>query len=247
MKMKDEELLSQYLDGELSAPQAQQLEQRLAVEPQLQKRFQSMQAMNETLRSSFNTARARTVPARIINMLRNTENRPSRATDNVVPFQGRQRKATWGLAIAASIMAASGLLLVQGTGQQFSGNNPDTDPLLAHVLENTPSHGDGWDMLSDGRQVRPLLTYERLSGGWCREYLLSSQIGESRGIACRRDKGTWVTEALHTQAQKLDSTDEYRTAGAGDSSQIAVFVDNSAADIALSAEQEQALISASWQ
>ncbi len=244
MKHQDEELLSQYLDGELSALDASGLEQRLAAEPQLQKHFQNMQEINETLKSTFNTPLARMVPARIIRMLGKSDHH----SGNVVPFPGRQRKASWGFAIAASIMAASGLLLVQGTGQQFTGPTPGSDTLLAEALENTPSHGDGWDILSDGRELRPLLTYAHIDGGWCREYLLlSRQNGHSRGIACKRAEGTWITEALDTQTQQVASPDEYRTAGAADSDQIAIFMENNAAGIALSTEQEQALIAKGWQ
>ena len=247
MNKKDEELLSQYLDGELSAPQAQQLEQRLAVEPQLQKSFQSMREMNETLKSSFNTARARTVPARIINMLTRSDSRPVEAPVNVVPFPGRTRKASWGFAIAASIMAASGLLLVQGTGQQVADQAHRVDALLAQEMEKAPSRGDGWDVLSDGRKIRPVLTYARIGGGWCREYLLSSETGHSRGIACRREEGTWIAEVLDEQVQQLGSASEYRAAGADDSNQVAIFTGQNAADIALSAEQEQKIIASKWQ
>ena len=243
MKHQDEELLSQYLDGELSASEATRLEQRLAAEPRLQEHFQSMQAINETLKSTFNTSLARAVPVRISSMLGKSD----RHSGNVVPFPGRQRKASWGFAIAASIMAASGLLLVQGTGPQLAGPTPGSDALLAEALESTPSHGDGWDILSDGRELRPLLSYAHVDGGWCREYLLSQQTGHARGIACKRAEGTWITEALDTQAQQSASPDEYRTAGAADSDHIAIFMENNAAGIALSAEQEQELIAKNWQ
>ena len=247
MTIKDEELLSQYLDGELSTPQAQQLEQRLEVEPQLQPNFLSMRKMNESLKNTFHTPRARTVPARIINMLTRSDSRPVEASANVVPFPARTRKASWGFAIAASIMAASGLLLVQGTGQQFADQAQGVDALLAHQMENTPSRGDGWNVLSDGREIRPVLTYARIGGGWCREYLLSSETGHSRGIACRREEGTWMAEVLDEQAQQLGSADEYRAAGANDSNKVAIFMGENAADIALSAEQEQELITSRWQ
>lgn len=247
MTYTDEELLSQYLDGELGAVDASQLEQRLAAEPQLQASYQSMRKTNETLKSTFNSTRARAVPARIISTVQQSGSSPSKTSGNVVPFPGRQRKASWGFAIAASIMAASGLLLVQGTGQQLAGPSPAADTLLAQALEITPSRGEEWDVLEDGREVRPVLTYARVGGGWCREYLLADQTGQSRGIACKRDGGTWITEAVDTMAQQSVSSDEYRTAGAGDSDKIATFTGNNATGIALSAEQEQALIAARWQ
>jgi hypothetical protein len=241
MTTQDEELLSRYLDGELPAADALHLQNRLNAEPQLQLSLQRMQEVNETLKSNFNTPAARTVPARIISMLTRSAAANNVSETNVVAFSGRQRKAGWSFAVAASIMAASGLLLVQGTGPQSS-----SDVQLAQVLETTPSKADGWDVLTDGRQVRPMLTYARIGGGWCREYLLSEQGEHSHGIACRSSQGTWVTETLDTQARQAASSDEYRTAGAGDSDQVAHFIQSSAADIALSAEKEQELISDGW-
>ena len=250
MTTNDEELLSQYLDGELPASESARLELRLSAEPELHKSLQQMRQVNESLKSTFNTARARAVPARIIKLLTRSDSQSSEkhvAANNVVAFPGRQRKASWGFAIAASIMAASGLLFVQGTGQQLAGPSPASDTLLAQALESAPSRGEGWDVLADGREVLPLLTYARIGGGWCREYLLSSQDGHSHGVACRRNEGNWVTEALDTQAQQAGSADVYRTAGAEASNQIAKLMDDSAVGIALSAQEEQELISKGWQ
>lgn len=250
MNNQDEELLSQYLDGELNAAQSIQLEQRLKREPALLSSLQQMQELNKTLKSTFNNPRARSVPARVISMLTRPDTQSSedrQASGTVVPFPGQQRKARWSFAIAASIMAASGLLLVQGTGQQLADTSTTgSDPLLAQILETTPSRGDGWNTLSDGRQVRPLLSYARIEGGWCREYLLSDQGANWRGVACKVGQSEWKTEILNDQGT-AESGDEYRTASAHDSNDVAKFMDISAKGIALSAEKEKELIALKWQ
>ena len=249
MNNQDEELLSQYLDGELNAAQSTQLEQRLEQEPALLASLQRMQELDNTLKSTFNNPRARSVPARIINMLTRPDAKPSedrQASGTVVPFPGQHKKARWSFAIAASIMAASGLLLVQGTGQQPADiSSTGSDPLLAQILETTPSRGDGWNTLSDGRLVRPLLSYARIEGGWCREYLLSDQDANWRGVACRTGESDWKTEIVNAQGA-AESADEYRTAGANDSNEVARFMDTSAEGIALSAEREEELIATKW-
>lgn len=249
MNNQDEELLSQYLDGELNAAQSLQLEQRLEQEPQLLSSLQRMQELNKTLKSTFNNPQTRSVPARIINMLTRPAAQPGedrQASGTIVPFHGQQRKARWSFAIAASIMAASGLLLVQGTGQQLADTSTTgSDPLLAQILETTPSRGDGWNTLSDGRQVRPLLSYARIEGGWCREYLLSDHGANWRGVACKTGEGDWETELVNDQGA-TESAGEYRTAGANDSNEVARFMDTSAKGIALSAEKEEELIATKW-
>jgi len=248
MTQQDQELLSRYLDGELDATQSNQLELRLNSDPQLQSSLERMQQLNKTLKSAFNTPRARTVPARIISMLTKPALAASEnhvANDNIVPFPGRQRKTRWSFALAASIMAASGLLLVQGTGQQLAGTSTGSDPLLAQELENASSRGEGWDILSDGRQVRPLLTFSHIEGRWCREFLLADEGANWRGVACRQDDGNWSTEVLGSQGPS-QSSGEYRTAGAGDSDEVAQYIGYNAGGVALSAAKEEELIASKW-
>ena len=62
MSERDNELLSQYLDGELGAPQVLELECRLAAEPALQVELERLQAVDNALRSAFNTPGATSVP-----------------------------------------------------------------------------------------------------------------------------------------------------------------------------------------
>ncbi len=250
MITKDEELLSQYLDSELNTQESQQLEQRLANDSALQLMLDEMRNMDQTLKNSYQTSRARTVPARILDMLSkplSQSSSPSKAEGDVIPFPTRQRKARWSFAIAASVMAASGLLLVQGTGQQLAdqSSGAGADTLLSQALENIQSRGNGWEILSDGRKVRPVLTYARLGGGWCREYLLSTEVETSRGIACRQSEGNWVNEVHEVQPAASESL-EYRTAGAGESDKVAQFMSNSADGIALNGEREEELIATKW-
>jgi len=245
MNTNDQEMLSQYLDNELNAVESQQLEQKLAKSPALRLELDNMRAMDKTLKSKYHTVQARTVPARILDMLRKPVSQPS--TENqVIPFPNRQRTARWSFAIAASVMAASGLLLMQGTGQQLAEQSPGADSVLAQALESMPSHGEGWDTLSDGRKIHPVLTYARLGGSWCREYILSEGSGQnSHGIACRRGEADWVTEVSEAQPASSSSA-EYRTAGAADSDKVAQYMSTTADGIALNRDKEEQLIASEW-
>ena len=245
MNTNDQELLSAYLDSELGAVESSQLEERLAKEPTLQLRLDKMRTMDETLKSNYRSARARTVSARILHMLSKPISQAKPSDNQVIPFPSRQRTARWSFAVAASVMAASGLLLLQGTGQQLAEQSSGGDPVLAQALESMHSHGEGWDTLSDGRKIRPVLTYARLGGGWCREYILSGGGQDFHGIACRQSEGNWVTEVSEAQAAPSSST-EYRTAGAADSDKVAQFISASAEGIALNREREVELIATRW-
>lgn len=237
MTDQDYELLSQYLDGELAATAMQEMRKRLMAEPELRACLARLQTVNSTVQEAFDIPGADTVPAQIVHAVKHAPTQPTK-----MPAHHR---AGWGLAVAASLVAAAGLLLTPEWRQQAPEQSAGGDALLAHVLEHSTSRGDGWDALEDGRQVRPLLSFRSTQGDWCREYLVAAQSSTWRGVACR-GQGQWITAVLTTEAT-ADSAIEYRPAGSAASEDIASFIDTNAADIALSLDEEAALITSNWQ
>jgi hypothetical protein len=238
MNDKDYELLSQYLDGELGASQVLFLERRLAADPQLQATLEQLQELNSTLQEAFDVPGTDAVPQQVTRMLQ-------KPLSNVVAFPV-QRRAGVGFAIAASLLAATGLLFFEAS--QPGSNNPlQADALLAQTLEHSPSRAEGWNQLSDGRQVQPMLSFYSKSNGWCREYRLADQGQQLRGVACRGEEH-WVNAVITAeQAGIPGASNDYRPAGADDVSPIQHFVDTQAQDIPLSARAEAELIANSWQ
>ena len=239
MTQQDHELLSQYLDGELPAPLAQEMRQRLLAEPELRAGFERLKSVNNQVRDTFNVMGADEVPAHIERMVQDLEVPAGRG------FQGR--RAGWGLAVAASVLAATGVLFNLGD----SGQNADHmaqvkrhDSLLSPVLDQSPSRGEGWVSLDDETRVRPLLSFPNMEGSWCREYLLTGERGEWRGVACHED-GQWITAVL-TPETASQTMSEYRPAGSKSSDEVASFIDATSADIPISPAQEADLIARGW-
>ncbi len=233
----DFERLSQLIDGELDAASQQQLEQRIALEPELASAWQELQTINATLRQAYAGATTG-IPQRITSMLDSAVGQ-DRAKDNVVPFFRRQ--PLWPAALAASVVLA---LAVSLTPEHTGSPSPPALSLAA-VLESLPS-GDTWTTLEDGAQIQAVLTFPSRDGSWCREFALKqmSRKDTRRGVACRTD-GQWRTEVV-AQAPEHESSDVYRPAGAGDSQAVHQFIRQQAADIPLSGSQEAALIDSGW-
>jgi hypothetical protein len=233
---QDYELLSQYIDGELAADTAQTMRKRLLAEPELRANFERMKDINSNVRNAFDVPGADTVPASALHALASAKSRPS-----TLPHGNR---TGWGLAVAASLVAAAGLLLTPDWNQQ-PGNTPTADTLLAAALEKTPSRGEGWDTLADNRQIRSLLSFPDTRGGWCREYLMSDVGGTWRGVACRNE-GQWTTEVLNAELIP-GAANEYRPAGASNTDDINAFIATHSSGIALSLQAEADLIARKWQ
>ncbi|TDG13553.1 hypothetical protein E2F43_08440 [Seongchinamella unica] len=230
MNEQDYQLLSQYLDGELNDIAARQLEQRLQAEPQLRASLEEMGKLDDRVKQAF--AGTDKAPQRIVAMLR--------PASNIVSFPARRQRRAWQYAVAASLVAAAGVLLAP----QWQQNAP-AGPTLAGILETTPSMAAGWKTLADGSQVRPVLSFHSMDGNWCREYLLSVSGEAQRGVACR-EAGQWDNRVL-AAAELPGSASEFRPAGAGDADAVADFLAEHAEGIPLSAADEKALIDTHWE
>jgi hypothetical protein len=239
MTDRDYELLSQYLDGELDAGAAAALEQRLAEEPDLADLLARLRRLDADIAASVCASATDSVPEHVAALLRDD--------GKVVPLRRPLRRtlhrAAWPAALAASVVAALALLLVPGEdGQQpLTGS----DALLASALESEPSRAEGWVTLTDGRALQPVLTFPDRDGNWCREFLLRDDDQDWRGVACR-EAGRWETQVVARETF-LAAEEAYRPAGAGDNDKVAGFITRNAADIALGASEEQALIASDWQ
>ncbi len=243
---QDYELLSRYLDGELPPALARELEQRLAAEPALVAVLARMQALQGQLHQAYDGIANQPIPQRILALLQAPQ-------ANVVPIghkpplnPPRKRVMNWGFALAASLVVAVSATLVTRLDQQSAQPGAaGVDSLLSLALETSPSRGDGWEALADGRKLRPVLSFQTTAGSWCREYLLRSSEGSWHGVACRGDAG-WNTTVL-ASADAAESSADYRPAGAASADEVADFVDRNAAGIALDAREEADLIARAWQ
>jgi hypothetical protein len=234
------ELLSQYLDGELGASEVLELERALDGDLALRTRLEQMRSIDSSLRNAFKGDFAVPIPAHITQMLA--------PQSNVVAFPTRASKAkataNWGLAVAASLMAASGLLMFQKT--QIASVDQGIDALIAQELEQAPSRASGWNLLADGREMRPVLSFYSKDNGWCREFLLSDQGAQQRGVACKSEN-QWVSAVMGPiDTQINDAATDYRPAGAADLESVQAFVDSQAVDIPLGLRAEAKLIEGDW-
>jgi len=239
MTQRDYELLSQHLDGELSAVDESALQRRLTTEPELRGTLEAMRLANSRVRDVVHAADLGPVPARVTALLQASPD------NNVVPFPARRGRAAVGFAIAASLVAAAGLLLAP-QWQAVLHDGDSVDSLLAEALESTASSADQWRTLPDGSQFRPVLSFAATSGQWCREYQISVSGQPSHGVACRGDSG-WRTEVLVDGQIQAFSDNQYQPAGAGDLDEISSFINEHATAIPLSATEEAKLIENDWQ
>ena len=232
---EDLQLLSHYIDGELDIVATDTLEARLEREPLLRQQLDALRRNDALLGQLFKSGPATRIPAGATVSVS--------AGSNVVAMPASRRNRM-PLAIAATLVMGIGAVLLQQNLTTDADRAPGMDQRLAQALETIPSRADGWDTLTDGSQLRAVLTFPAADGRWCREFLLANDEKHWRGVACR-DDDTWVTQVMGSEIF-LEQETHYRTAGAAEGMAVARFIDNTAADVALGPNRERALIEAGW-
>ena len=232
--LRRDELLSRFLDGDLSAGEQVDLEEQLANDAGLRAHLESFKHQDDLIRASFR-AKSTTVSPILVARLQ-------KADTQTAPSRWQSRTASIGLAASVVLAVTLGLLGLQA--EPGSKNGFEMDASLAQALSQTPSRAEGWDALNDDRNFRAVLTFPAASGNWCREFMVARSEDHWRGVACRHD-GSWVTQVMAREVF-LEESNGYRTASAADVDQVSRFIDAEAIDVALSAGQEAAIIDANW-
>lgn len=229
---RDDELLSRLIDGECSSEERLELEERLANDAKLRDRLEQFRANDRLLRASVGND-DNTIPPAVLNALTSHS-----------PAQTSRYSPRYGFALAASLVLATAVLLINNNWLQPVSQTPQIDLAFAEALDALPSRAEGWDTIEGDRALRMVITFPAADGKWCREFMLASQADHWRGVACRGAE-SWVTQVIGRDVF-LEEVGGYRTASASDSDAIAQFIDQTATGIALSGDEEAALIATDW-
>lgn len=246
-----DELLSAYLDGELSGEELALVENALATDPAAKKRFSELRRSDEMVNVLASAIDDEPFPVELEELLETSTKNSDNG--NVVAFAQKNRNPAinrWALPLAASIALAVGFA-GGGVFNPFGSSNPASDQLAA-IVPGNPLH----DLLEDTASGQRLMMDGKLSGEVrltfiddkdrpCREYSLQSEDEASQAVACREDDGKWNVElAARTEPQRAND-DGFSTASSGNEI-FGSAVNQMMASDALDSESEQRMISRSW-
>jgi negative regulator of sigma E activity len=197
--MTDLEKLSAYLDNELSSADRIVLEQRLAVETELQQALANLEQGNKVAQTYFSELDNKPLPMNLETMILNAKPDSEKPATIIDIF--RRKKNTiiiqsWGLASAASVVFALGVWLLMPPTQ--SNIN---DSLLA-VLNTQPS--GNVTAVNPELKIEVLASYQDSQGIVCRSLIEHTPVSSNPILACFNN-GNW-------QVDTTDLADSYQTA-----------------------------------
>lgn len=226
MKKSDSELISAFLDNELSELELASFKKRLQEDVRFADDFTQYSENDLALKLQASVIDGTPVPESIMNLLAESEQKTQTSDSNIVQL------ASWKHPKWLSI-AASFLIVTLVTPMLWYANTQN-DQSLASVLSSEVS---GQTVtLEAGKIVALVMSFKDRQGNFCREYRLSQADGSEQTIACNID-GTWQTQI--SDAILLDNRQAYQTASSSSSEKIEAWLDENMADIALSIEIER--------
>ena len=236
--MTDDPRFYAWIDGELDEPEASEMADRVAADPELARLAEQHRALNARLKGAFAPLLSAPLPDQVRSAIGGRADGPSGA--EVIDFAAAKARrfrpfSIQGLAVAASL--ALGLAIGLSVPRDGGDFRQDGGRLLAAAsLDRALDR----QLASAGEQdgVRIGLSFRDGEGRYCRSFTQ----GSANGLACRSGDG-WAVEGL-VAAQP--GAGDYRMASGGDPA-IGALIDQRLAGEPLDESAERVARDGGWQ
>ncbi len=244
----DDAALAAWVDGELDAGAAAQLEVQLGTHPTAAARVARLQMLNHRLRAAFATELADTVPPALAATARgdHLQTTVHARSGRVLPWPATRPTVhgwkRWGGLAAGVLLAvwAGPLLWNAAVTEPELLTQADGRVMAQGALALSLEHSLAGDREGQPSPVRVLLSFKDRTGQFCRTF--SAPAGA--GLACR-EAGRWQVAVLAARPQAQERG--LRLAGSDLPATVLDAVEHRIAGLALDASQERAARDAGWQ
>ena len=236
-----DEILSAYLDGELSDAQRIELDAAVISDLDLKRRLEKLSAVDEYFHQAMDSLAGDDMPDAVLSLLEG-------------PVQTRFQKSglapRWIYPLAACFLMIAATGIGYNFGEARSSNQIDlfaskitaSSPLYP-ILETTPSARQISVDKAGNTKMEILLSFASFEGQYCRQFNLEQSGTAFDALACR-DETTWHVIAMGL-ARPQDAN-IYRTASTQSSPAVEAAVDALIEADAFSPDQEANLIQTQW-
>ncbi|MHA1566363.1 MAG: hypothetical protein ACTSX7_13705 [Alphaproteobacteria bacterium] len=196
--------LGAYVDGELDAQTAADVEAAAAHNPAIRHELDRLLRLAGTLRIAYDDPLHAPVPDHLVSTILDYTAPASTAGEKVITLPRRDRAPAPRFAWAAA--AAVALVVGFSTAQLFhndEGLGSGEAFFAAYQAAMWETVNQALETLPNGEQapiainsefvgsVTPLRTYVNAQGRYCRDYAVQAAITAGNQTACRTDKGEW--------------------------------------------------------
>jgi hypothetical protein len=232
MTKLDDNRLAAFVDGELPATEAAEIDALLAGDPNLKARAENLRALKARLKRAYDPIADEPVPARLVAAL-------EEEGSSVVSLR-RKTSLRWGAphfsamaaSLAAGVVVAISLAPRDGGYVMEQNGALIASAALDRALTTEASAGEGEIVIG--------LTFKDADDRWCRTFAADSLAG----LACREDD-KWAIKSV-IASDKARPSGDYRMAASPTDPEILRAVEDRIAGEPLDSEEEAAAIAGGW-
>ncbi|KMT65905.1 hypothetical protein [Catenovulum maritimum] len=238
-----DEILSAFLDAELTETEMQQVREQLLIDDGLAERLADLAMVDEIIANQYQEINHQPIPSAVSELLAEDKQQAVESKQtNIVQlskWQKMHKSVQQHVAMAASVALVAGFSVASLLSTNASFDNEQQWAQITNMLEQKAS-GES-DILANGDMFKPKLSFKNQAGQFCRHYEMTSEIQASQNIACRM-AGEWQLTASFFQAKQDEN--QYQTATSN--SQVRNYIEQSAVGDFLDSQAERAAIAAQW-
>lgn len=197
----NDDILSAFLDGELSAHEMAAVQDAIANNAETAIRFEQLASVNALVQKQAALIDQTPMPAAVLALLQ--ENDTAAVAHNVVElslFRKAKQQTVNVLREHAALAASIALVVGFAGGQWLSDGQTPANGVSAQfaALDNTPS---GQQIaLSDGSALTIRFSFVDTSSRFCRQYQVQDSTGSSENLACRDLSGWELVASARSSA-----------------------------------------------
>ena len=239
MTDKDFEMISAYMDGELSPTDKAIVEFRLDQDPEMRKLLMKMRQQDLYLRASVNSIERVPMKPALEQLLGHPASEsvfPAKGSNVVSLFRYRvKRLPLMGVSAALVLMLAVFL----GSNFLFNSSSQQIDMPLSQLNDALNNIHAGEEFIYQQGVLTEVLAFTREDGVLCKQYIDKQSDVVTEAIACSENSSWKNVLVQQIQAGSNVSSTEYIPASGGESA-IDAYIQSNISGAALTIEQEKA-------
>ena len=241
MSMVTDEMITAWLDGEVSPQQRQEIEEAVAASPELGRRVARLSQMDRMLAPAYAATLKAPIPKRFEAILARPRASAWSLSGLRSVFGGLLEPRQLGMAAAALIVGvvAGGLLLSAPVKPGFVTTS-DGDLIANNEMAISLASLQSGDAAAS-HAVRIKLSMIDAEGSYCRQF----ETSDSAGLACL-EGGTWKVDTLSPAKPAAGQGDQYVMADGAVDPAIAAALDRRGVKQLLDRTQEASAIASGW-
>lgn len=249
MNSVDIQILSAYMDSELTSFEKETVEQRLSDDPAFWTLLQKLRQQDLCLRDAVREIEKTPLPPALENLLHapaNDDSAPGKISNVITFLKSPRNRAKLFSSLrfpAAAALVLVAVLMVNRTvdhGMEMPPTTTHFDQVPIHISQALSSIVAGTTLHMEHGAVTEILAFVRKDGALCKHYIETNKSVSYEAVSCY-EEGNWINPVIATAVLPSPPANQYTPADGG-VSPVNTYIEQTIDGTSLTVEQERELM-----